>query len=355
MSSGQQATALRTSEAAASARVLVTGANGFLGGAVCKALIEHGYQVKAGYRREPIAAREQLTPVRLDVSNPEQVNSAVQGMNFVIHVAGLTGLWGPWKDYYDANVLGTQHVLNACRAHGVSRLVFTSSPSVTFDGGDQCGIDEKASYPDNWLCHYPRSKALAEQLVLAANEARLHTCALRPHLIWGPGDLQLVPELVRRTRAGRLRQIGAGENLIDVTHVDNAALAHVAALRALKAGSAACGKAYFISQSEPVNCWDWIREVLGYFDTQMTGRPISAGTAWRAASAFETVYKLLRIRRQPLLTRFLVAQLSTSHYFDNSAARRDLGYQPVVSMAEGMRQLAECARTQPQAFGLVPA
>ncbi len=324
-------------------RVLVTGANGFLGGAVAKLLVEHGCNVKAGYRRQPVEPAERLEPTKLDVRNLDQATAACADIDAVIHVAGQTGLWGPWDEYFQNNVVGTRNIIQACQKHGVQKLVCTSSPSVTFDGGDQCNVDESAPYPEQWLCAYPRSKAMAEQEVLAANSDELLTCALRPHLIWGPGDEQLVPELVRRTFAGRLRQIGDGENLIDVTHIDNAADAHVAALQALEPGAAACGKAYFISQSDPVNCWEWIGEVVQLFGAKMTKRPVSARTAMKAAATFEFVYKTFRIRRQPLLTRFLVAQLSTSHYFDNSAAQRDLGYEPVTSMQDGLEQLAKTA------------
>ncbi len=330
-------------------RVLVTGANGFLGGAVARALSQRGDSVKASYRKQPIQAADGLEPVACDIRDADQVLRAAADVDAVIHVAGMTGLWGPYQDYFETNVLGTRHVIAACRRHGINKLVFTSSPSVTFDGGDQCNVDESAPYPDEWLCAYPRSKAEAEQEVLAANDDALLTCALRPHLIWGPGDLQLVPELVRRAKAGRLRQIGAGENLIDVTHIDNASAAHVAALDALRPGASACGKAYFISQDEPVNCWDWIRNVLGFFGTEIRKSPVSAKAALRAASLLEKAHKLFRIRRQPLLTRFLVAQLSTSHYFNNAAARADLGYQPVINMEDGVQQLAEFAASQQNA------
>ncbi|MDA7979509.1 MAG: NAD-dependent epimerase/dehydratase family protein [Pirellulales bacterium] len=310
---------------------------------MAQALKQRGHHVKAGYRRQAIAASEGIEPVSLDVRDAQQVLQACAGVDAVIHVAGLTGIWGSWRPYYETNVVGTENVIDACRRQGVSKLVFTSSPSVTFDGDDQSNVNETAPYPRRWLCAYPRSKAIAEQAVLAANDEQLLTCALRPHLIWGPGDLQLVPELVRRAAAGKLRQIGQGKNLIDATHIDNAAAAHLAALDSLVAGAPACGKAYFISQDEPVNCWDWIREVVGYFGAHLHKSPVSARVAWRAASVFEAGYKMFRIRRQPLLTRFLVAQLSTSHYFDISAARRDLGYHPPLSMSKGLEQLAAMA------------
>jgi nucleoside-diphosphate-sugar epimerase len=219
--------------------------------------------------------------------------------------------------------------------------VFTSSPSVTFDGRPQENVDETAPYATGWLCHYPHTKALAEREVLAANgQDGLLTCALRPHLIWGPGDQHLIPRLLERARAGRLRRVGDGRNLIDTIYIDNAVDAHLAAAAALQAGSPVCGRAYFLSQGEPVNCWDWIDEILAPTGLPLVRRSISLSAAWRIGHACELAYGALRLKGEPPMTRFLAAQLGLSHYFDISRARRDLAYEPRVSTAEGMRRLA---------------
>jgi len=224
----------------------------------------------------------------------------------------------------------------------VRRLVFTSSPSVTFDGSDQCGVDESVPYPPRWLCHYPHTKALAEQAVLASNGCRgLLTCALRPHLIWGPRDPHLVPRLIDRARRGRLRQVGDGTNLIDMVYVENAAHAHLLAADALTDNSPAAGRAYFISQGEPVRCWDWINAILALSGLPPVRRRMSAAAARRVGAVLEATYRLLRIGREPAMTRFLAAQLASSHYFNIDGARRDLHYQPLVSTEEGMRRLGE--------------
>jgi len=226
-------------------------------------------------------------------------------------------------------------------AHGVRRLVYTSSPSVTFTGADQCGIDESVPYAARWLCHYPRSKALAEQAVLAANGRNgLLTCALRPHLIWGPGDRHLVPRLIERARRGQLRRVGDGRNLIDMVYVENAAEAHLRAAEALVAGSPVCGQAYFISQGEPVRCWEWIDTILACAGLEPVRRGISARAACWAGWACEAAWTLLRLPGEPRMTRFLALQLARSHYFSIERARRDFGYQPRVSTADGLRRLA---------------
>lgn len=218
--------------------------------------------------------------------------------------------------------------------------MYTSSPSVTFDGTDQVNLDESAPYPGKWLCHYPHSKALAEQKVLTANGSDgLLTCALRPHLIWGPRDEHLIPRLIERARSGKLRRVGDGKNLVDMIYVENAAAAHLQAADALDDGSPVCGKAYFISQGEPVNCWGWINDILALADLPPITKNISARAAWNVGRVLEAVWTILRRRDEPRLTRFLAAQLSTSHYFDISAAQRDFGYQPIVSTEEGMERL----------------
>ncbi len=276
-----------------------------------------------------------------DIRDGEVVQRACQGQDVVIHTAAIAGIWGKWDDYYQTNVVGTQHVVDACRRQGVPRLVFTSSPSVTFDGSDQCGVDERAPYPRHWLCHYPRSKAVAEQAVLAANgRDGLLTCALRPHLIWGPRDPHLVPRLLQRARDGQLRQVGDGTNQIDMIYVENAAEAHLAAAEALSAGSPVCGRAYFISQGQPVNCWEWINQILALAGLPAVRRRISTAAAWRIGAALEALYRLLRLTSEPRMTRFLAAQLGRSHYFDVSAARHDFGFQPAISTDDGMQRLA---------------
>jgi 2-alkyl-3-oxoalkanoate reductase len=322
-------------------KVFVTGAGGFLGQNIVNQLAARGDTVRALVRRStPALEALSLESVQGDVRDPAALKSACRGVDVVFHVAAIAGLWGPWKKYYDTNVVGTQNVIHACRAVGVTRLVFTSSPSVTFDGRDQCGVDESVPYAKKWLAHYPHSKALAEQMVLAANgEGGLLTCALRPHLIWGPGDQHLIPRLLDRARQGQLRQVGDGTNLIDAVYVDNAAAAHLLAADALTPASPVCGQAYFITNGQPVSCWQWINEILSAAGLAPIKRRVSLKTAYAAGAILEGLWTLLGRTDEPRMTRFLAAQLGTSHYFDITAARNDLRYVPHVSMADGMKRL----------------
>jgi len=321
---------------------LVTGGAGFLGLYVVEQLVERGDRVRAVCRSESRRLAELgVEVVRADLRDREAVAAACRGIEAVFHVAGVTGFRGSWKHFYENNTLATRHVVEGCLAGGVGRLVYTSSPSVTFNGCSQEGVDESAPYPRRWLCHYPHSKALAEQHVLASNgRGGLLTCALRPHLIWGPRDRYLIPGLLEKARRGQLCRVGDGRNLIDMVYVENAAAAHLLAADALRPGSPAPGRTYFITQGEPVNCWRWVDELLALAGLPPVRKSISARAAWFSGLFHEIYYRLFRRHEEPPMNRFLAAQLSESHYFDITRAREDIGYHPAISTAEGMRRLA---------------
>ena len=322
-------------------KALVTGAGGFLGLYIVEQLVARGDQVRT-FCRGSYAELDQLgvEAIRGDIRNRDETVAACQGVDVVFHVAAIAGIGGRWQDFYDINVLGTRHILEGCRSHGVGRLVYTSSPSVTFDGTDQEGVDESAPYPERFLAHYPHSKSIAEGEVLAANGSDgVLTCALRPHLIWGPRDRHLIPRLLARARSGRLRRVGEGKNLVDMAYVENAAEAHLQAADALRDGSPVAGRAYFLSQGEPVNCWRWINDILALAGIPPVKKSISASAAYKLGAVLEGIYRVLGLKGEPPMTRFLAAQLSTHHYFDITRARQDFGYNPSVSTEEGMRRL----------------
>ena len=325
---------------------LVTGAGGFLGRYLVEQLRARGDQVRTFARGDYPFLNELGCDVRQgDIRDQANIVAACKDVDVVFHNAAVAGIWGNWNHYYSINTLGTQNVLAGCRQHGVPRLVYTSSPSVTFAGQDQINVDETAPYANRWLCLYPQTKALAEQDVLQANgQGGLATCALRPHLIWGPRDAHLIPRLIDRAKRGQLRRVGDGTNLIDITYVENAAQAHLQAADALSVDSAVAGRAYFISQGIPVNCWDWIDDVLGLAGLSPIEKSISFRSAHIAGATLEASYWLLRRRQEPRMTRFLAAQLATSHYFDISRARADFGYEPRISTDEGMSRLEEDLR-----------
>lgn len=326
-------------------KALVTGGGGFLGGAIVRMLRGRGDSVRS-FSRSAYSALDTIgvEQVRGDLGDPVAVSRAAAGCDIVFHVAAKAGVWGPWREYYQANVIGTQNVLAACKEHGIRRLVFTSSPSCTFAGVDQNGVNESEPYPTRFLAYYPHTKAIAEQAVRAANGPELATVALRPHLIWGPDDPHIIPRLIERARAGKLRRIGMQPKLVDTTYIDNAAVAHLLAADRLAVGSPISGGAYFISQGEPEPLWDFINRVLAVAGLPPITRSISPAFAYWAGAALEYGYTLLRIRREPTVTRFVARQLSTAHWFDLTAAKRDLGYVPGVSTEEGLRRMRESWR-----------
>ena len=321
-------------------KALVTGGGGFLGQAIVHALLKRGAQVRS-FSRQAYAGLAALGVEQLtgDLADPAALGAAVAGSEVVFHAAARPGIWGAYEDYHRTNVTGTQNVIDACRRQGVRRLVYTSSPSVVFDGRDMEGVDESVPYPDRYEAHYPSTKALAEQRVRAANDAQLATVSLRPHLIWGPGDSHLLPRLVARARTGQLARIGTRANLIDTVYVDNAADAHLLAADRLAPGSPIAGRVYFISQGEPVPMWEMVGRLLEAAGAPPVTRSVPVWLALALAWGFEAAHLLTANAREPRLTRFLVRELSTAHWFDISAARRDLGYAPAISIAQGLEML----------------
>lgn len=323
-------------------KILVTGGSGFLGRAVCERLVHRGDAV-ASLARHPSPALTGLGVQQYlgDLADSKAVHIACAGVDAVIHTAAKAGVFGRYEDFRRANVVGTQNVLDACAARGIRYLVHTSSPSVVFGGSDQDGVDESAPYPSHFLSPYPKTKAEAERRALAANGSTLRVVALRPHLIWGPGDPHLVPRVVRMARAGKLRFVGRGDKLVDCVYIDNAADAHLAALDALVAGTAVAGKAYFVTNAEPWPLSTMLNAILAAAGLKAETRHVPAAAAWLVGAAMEGLYTLLRRTDEPRMTRFVARQLATAHWYDPRAAREDLGYVPAVSMQEGMRRLAQ--------------
>ena len=312
-----------------------------MGRAVVERLLARGHRVRCFARSAyPELAALGVEVLRGDLADPRAAAAACRGCAAVVHTAALIpGVAEPAHRYRAVNVGGTEAIIAGCRAHGVPRLVFTSSPSVVFGGHDLCGVDETVPYPKRYDSPYARTKAEAEQAVLGANDGTLATTALRPHLVWGPGDVHLVPELVARARAGRLVRVGRGPFRVDVTYIDCAAEAHLLALDALAPGRPAAGRAYFISQGEPVDLWQFVGRLLELAGAPAVRRRVPRWLALAAAGAVEGGYRIARSSAAPPLTRFLVREISSSHWFDIGAARRDLGYRPPVSIADGLVRL----------------
>lgn len=322
-------------------KALVTGGGGFLGGAIVRKLLARGDTVVSLTRTAyPWLDELGVKQIHANLTDPAAMRTAAEGCDVVFHVAAKAGVWGRTADFHATNVVGSRVVLDTCRAAAVRRLVFTSTPSVVHTGAGIEGGNESLPYPTHFEADYPQTKAEAEKLVLAANGPDLATIALRPHLIWGPGDPHLIPRVLSRGRAGKLRRVGDTPVTVDVTYVDNAADAHLNAADRLAPGSTCAGKAYFISNGEPVELYDFLNRVLALVGLPSITRTVPLWKAKLAGRVLEGVYGLLRLRGEPPMTRFVAEQLGTSHWFDISAAHRDLGYTPAVSIEDGLQRLA---------------
>lgn len=321
-------------------KVLVTGGGGFLGRYIVAQLVAQGESVRVlGRHHYPDLEAIGVECHRGDLRDVQAVSEACRGVKGVIHTAALAAMWGRWEDFQATNVVGTENVIGSCIEHGVKRLVYTSSPSVVFGMADLAGVDESQPYPAKFYAYYPQSKAQAEQRVLEANgENGMTTCALRPHLIWGPRDPHIVPLLARRAQAGQLVQVGDGQNLVDLTYVENAAQAHLLAFHALDGGDQVAGRAYFISDGQPVNLWDWVRELLRRLNLPPVKRRLPYSLGYGLAGLLEFLHGRGLLSGEPRLTRFTASNFAKSHYFCINRARDDFDYRPGVTNEEGLQR-----------------
>jgi nucleoside-diphosphate-sugar epimerase len=333
-------------------RILVTGGGGFLGQALCRGLRARGHDV-ASFNRGHYPELDALgvEQRRGDLADRDAVLAAAQACDAIFHNAAKAGAWSRHpREFFDANVAGTRHVIDACRAHGIGRLVYTSTPSVTHRAtAPVAGLDaSQVPYGEHLKSPYAETKKIAEQLVLAANDAALAVVALRPRLIWGPGDNQLLPRIVERARTGRLKLVGDGSNIVDTTYIDNAADAHLAAFDALAPGAACAGRAYFISNGDPRSMRETLTALL-----DAAGAPPPSGTipfrvAYAIGAACEAAWNLLPLHGEPPMTRFLAEQLVTTHWYSMAPAKRDFGWAPRVSFEDGLRALRAAWQAAPR-------
>ncbi|TZF90239.1 2-alkyl-3-oxoalkanoate reductase [Cognatilysobacter lacus] len=324
-------------------KVLVTGGGGFLGQALCRGLRARGHEVVSFNRGlYPALDAMGVTQARGDLANRDAVIDASRGCDAIFHNAAKAGAWSrDPREFHDANVVGTRHVIDACREHRIARLVYTSSPSVTHRATFPVaglGADD-VPYGEHLKSPYAQTKKIAEQMVLAAGDATLAVVALRPRLIWGPGDNQLLPRIVERARAGRLKLVGDGSNLVDTTYIDNAAEAHFAAFEHLAPGSACAGRAYFISNGAPRSMRETLTALLEAAGAPPPNGSVPFPVAYAIGAASEAAWSLLPLHGEPPMTRFLAEQLVTTHWYSMAPAARDFGWLPRVSFDDGLAQL----------------
>lgn len=320
--------------------ILITGAGGFLGLHLAEKLKKLGHNV-INFSRSHHQGLDVLDikTRQGNLTNIDDVMKAFEGIDTVFHVASKVGMWGNYKDFFDTNVIGSRNVILACKKYGIKQLIYTSTPSVVFGKEDLCGVDESIDYPKEFLSHYAQTKAEAEKEVLAANGYELSTCALRPHLIFGPNDPHLFPRVIDSAKKGRLKIVGDGQNLVDVAFVENVADAHILAMdKLLRLDPGVCGKAFFIAQEKPVKLWDFVNDILEANKIPRLTKKISAKSAFNIGLIFEKFYGLFGIKKEPAMTRFISLQLSKSHYFNHTNAKNKLGFIPKVPLKEAFEK-----------------
>jgi len=323
-------------------KVLVTGGGGFLGSAIVRQLLAKGCEVTvAGRHRYEKLERLGARCLVGDIGDRNFTAQSCQDVDTVFHVAAKAGIWGSWSEYRKVNIEGTVNIAESSRKNGVACLVYTSTPSVVFDRGSIEDGDENLPYARRFLCSYAKSKVAAERYLLEKISEELRVCALRPHLIWGPDDPHLIPRLLERGKTGELKIVGDGRNKVDITFVDNAAQAHILAAQSLHRSSRISGQAYFIGQERPVFLWDWINDLYRELGIAQLEKKVPLSAAYLAGWLLEILHGLARAKKEPRMTRFLALQLARSHFFSHERAKKDFGYEPLISIEEGQRRVIE--------------
>lgn len=319
-------------------KVLITGGGGFLGLSIVKMLLKENYEI-VSFSRSKYLVLENLnvTQIQGDLKNSEDIKKALVGIDQVIHTASKVGMHGSFQDFYETNFIGTKNLVNCMKELSIKKLVYTSTPSVVFGKDDILFADESIPYPEKYLTHYAHTKMLAEKYVLESTNDQFFAVSLRPHLIFGPGDLNLVPRMIEARKKNRIKIIGDGKNLVDVIYVENAAYAHLLALQKLSAKIS--GKSYFIGQG-PVNLWTFTNEILNHKGLPSIEAKMPMTIAYTIGALIEMFLKLFRlVNVHPPMSRFIALQLGKSHYFNHEASLHDLGNYHVVSINEAIATL----------------
>ncbi len=329
-------------------RIFITGGSGFLGRYIVEELLSLDCNSITSLGRSPqLELKAQgVNVICGDIADTDKVVQAAKHSDIIFHTAAKAGIWGKYQDFYNTNIKGTENVITACKTHKISLLINTSSPSVVSSEKDIENADETMPVPETFLTHYPKTKAIAENLVSNAVSNELHTISIRPHLIWGPRDPHILPRIFQRAAAKRLIQIGDGNNKVDLTYVENAAHAHIQAAEALAEKPELSGKHYFISDDNPVLLWPWIGEILQRMKLPPVSRNISYSKARKIGLILETIYKLFYLPGEPPMTRFVASQLGHSHFFNITAAKQDFAYSTIVADEKALQKTVKYFENQ---------
>jgi len=329
-----------------SLKFAVTGGSGFLGKEIISMLLNFGCSNIISIARNPQHnfAGTKVKTISADITDLESFSKYFNGVDVVFHTAAKAAIWGKYEEFYNINTLGTENIINACINNNVPVLIYTSSPSVVSSGANLENVNESIPYPEKFYSYYAQTKALAEQKILKQKD-NLKTISLRPHLIWGANDPHILPRIIKKSQSGKLIKVGGGRNIVDLTYIANAAFAHLLAADALFTNQKLSGKAYFITDDSPVNLWDWINHFLLEIGLNKINKSISSKKAFIAGKIFEAFYSLFNLRSEPPITAFSALQLSHSHYFDISAAKKDLGYHTAIDSDKAFQTTVDFFKT----------
>lgn len=327
-------------------RVLVTGGTGFLGKSLALKLHQLGYEVTITGRNEHIGAelvKEGISFLPARLEDAKRTIQACAGQEMVFHCGAMSSLWGRYRDFYASNVAGTRNVVEGCFTNKVQRLIYVSTPSIYFDYTDRTGIKEAMPLPKETVNPYAATKRLAEQEIDQAFQRGLPVVTVRPRAIFGPGDQAILPRLLQANRQGRLPLINGGQALLDLTYVDNAV---DALLKCMSAPSTVLGQKYNITNDEHVRLIDVLQYLFERLGEPMRARKIPYPIAYWIAGLLESMARISRSGQEPLLTRYAVGLLGKSQTLDISAAKKELGYAPAITIKEGIETYAEWCKAQ---------
>ena len=321
-------------------KALVTGGGGFLGSYIVRDLLQKNYEVVSLSRNTySELTKKNVLQIQCDLSLAEEVKKLdLSSFDVIFHVASKAGVWGKYEDYYRSNFIATKNLVDQAKEQNVKYFIYTSTPSVVFGKDDICNGDEKMQYPEHFYTHYAYTKMLAEKYVIENNFNDFKTLAIRPHLIWGPGDPHLIPRLKQKAMNNKLKQVGDGENLVDIIYVENASLAHVQAFEALMKRNIG-GRCYFIGQENAIKLWGFINQVLEKSNLNPVQSQVSEKLAFNLGYVFEKIFSFFGIQKpEPPMTRFVAMQLAKSHYFSHEAAKNDFDYKIKYTIEEGLER-----------------
>lgn len=322
-------------------KIFLTGGGGFLGSYIVKLLIEDGHEVTNIGRGDYPNLREiGVETIRGDITDKELLFKSMVGHDACFHVASKVAMWGNTHDFYQQNVIGTENIIESCKVNGIKYLIYTSTPSVVFGRESITGGNEQLPYPKKTFSRYAFSKSIAEKRIIQAATKELITTSLRPHLIFGEGDKNLIPRLIESAKRGKLKIIGNGENQVDVIYVENAADAHIQALnQMISVPEEVNGQCFFIGQG-PIKLWPFINKILEKYQVKPVKKKVSFRVAFIVGAIVEALLGLMRIYEvHPPMTRFVALQLSKDHYFDHKKAHQVLKWKPKISIEEGLRRI----------------